>query len=98
MSSQGYPDQYETGKVIEGLDHFNQKKEIDEGIAVFHAATKTDEHGKIVTSGGRVLSVTAVGFGNELKETIASAYRGVNLISFDGAYYRNDIGQKALKS
>lgn len=98
MSSQGYPDQYETGKVIEGLDHFNQKKEIDEGVAVFHAATKTDEHGKIVTSGGRVLSVTAVGFGNELKETIASAYRGVNLISFDGAYYRNDIGQKALKN
>jgi len=97
MSSQGYPDQYETGKVIEGLDHFNQKKEIDEGVAVFHAATKTDEHGKIVTSGGRVLSVTAIGFGNELKETIASAYRGVNLISFDGAYYRNDIGQKALK-
>ncbi len=98
MSSQGYPDQYETGKVIEGLDHFNQKKEIDEGVAVFHAATKTDEHGKIVTSGGRVLSVTAVGFGNELKETIASAYRGVNLVSFDGAYYRNDIGQKALKT
>lgn len=98
MSSQGYPDQYETGKVIEGLDHFNQKKEIDEGVAVFHAATKTDEHGKIVTSGGRVLSVTAIGFGNELKETIASAYRGVNLVSFDGAYYRNDIGQKALKS
>jgi phosphoribosylamine--glycine ligase len=98
MSSQGYPDQYETGKVIEGLDHFNQKKEIDEGVAVFHAATKTDEQGKIVTSGGRVLSVTAVGFGNELKETIASAYRGVNLVSFDGAYYRNDIGQKALKN
>ncbi|HEY6172437.1 MAG TPA: phosphoribosylamine--glycine ligase [Candidatus Kapabacteria bacterium] len=98
MSSQGYPDQYETGKVIEGLDHFNQKKEIDEGVAVFHAATKTDEHGKIVTSGGRVLSVTAIGFGNELKETIASAYRGVNLVSFDGAYYRNDIGQKALKN
>ncbi len=98
MSSQGYPDQYETGKVIEGLDHFNQKKEIDEGVAVFHAATKTDEHGKIVTSGGRVLSVTAVGFGNEIKQTIASAYRGVNLVSFDGAYYRNDIGQKALKN
>jgi phosphoribosylamine--glycine ligase len=98
MSSQGYPDQYETGKIIEGLDHFNQKKEIDEGVAVFHAATKTDEHGKIITSGGRVLSVTAVGFGNELKETIASAYRGVNLVSFDGAYYRNDIGQKALKN
>lgn len=98
MSSQGYPEQYETGKVIEGLDHFNQKKEIDEGVAVFHAATKTDEHGKIVTSGGRVLSVTAVGFGNEIKETIGAAYRALGLISFDGAYYRNDIGQKALKN
>lgn len=97
MSSQGYPDQFETGKIIEGLDQFNQKKEIDEGVAVFHAATRTDESGNIVTSGGRVLSVTAVGYGNELKETIASAYRGVNLISFDGAYYRNDIAQKALK-
>lgn len=98
MSSQGYPEQYETGKVIEGLDHFNQKKEIDEGVAVFHAATKTDEHGKIVTSGGRVLSVTAVGFGNEIKETIGAAYRALGLISFDGAYYRNDIGQKSLKN
>ncbi len=98
MSSQGYPEQYETGKVIEGLDHFNPKKEIDEGVAVFHAATKTDEHGKIVTSGGRVLSVTAVGFGNEIKETIGAAYRALGLISFDGAYYRNDIGQKALKN
>lgn len=96
MASQGYPDQYETGKVIEGLDHFTQKKEIEEGIAVFHAGTRRDG-GNIVTAGGRVLAVTAVGFGNELKQTIANVYRAVDQISFDGAHYRNDIGQKALR-
>lgn len=96
MASQGYPDQYDTGKIIEGLDKFTQKKEIEEGIAVFHAGTKRN-NGGIVTAGGRVLAVTAVGFGNELRQTIANAYRAVGEISFDGAYYRNDIGMKGLR-
>ncbi|HYM19880.1 MAG TPA: phosphoribosylamine--glycine ligase [Candidatus Kapabacteria bacterium] len=97
MASQGYPDSYETGKKIEGLDKFTQQREIEQGVAVFHAATKKDEHGNILTSGGRVLSVTAVGFGNELKNTITTAYNAVHEIAFDGAYYRSDIGNKGLK-
>ncbi len=96
MASGGYPDSFETGKKIEGLDHFNQQREVEQGIAVFHAATKKDEHGDIVTSGGRVLSVTAIGFGDELQSTITAAYNAVHELSFDGAYYRSDIGHKAL--
>jgi phosphoribosylamine--glycine ligase len=83
--------------MIEGLDKFNQQREIEQGVAVFHAATKKDDHGNYVTSGGRVLAVTAVGFGDELKHTITTAYNAVHEISFDGAYYRSDIGQKAIK-
>jgi len=97
ITSQGYPDSYETGKIIEGLDTFDQRKEIEEGLVVFHAATKLDEHDKIVTSGGRVLAVTAVGFGDELKTTITHAYNAVAQIGFDGAYYRSDIGNKAVQ-
>jgi phosphoribosylamine--glycine ligase len=63
---------------------------------VFHAGTKT-EGSAIVTSGGRVLGVTAIGFNNELEQTIRNAYRSVEKITFDGAYYRSDIGKKALK-
>jgi phosphoribosylamine--glycine ligase len=98
ITSQGYPDSYETGKIIEGLDTFDQKKEIEEGLVVFHAATKLDEHDKVVTSGGRVLAVTAIGYGDELKTTITRAYNAVAQIGFDGAYYRSDIGSKAVVS
>lgn len=98
MASQGYPESYETGKMIEGLDHFNQQREIEHGVAVFHAATKLDEMGHIVTSGGRVLSVTAIGYGDELQQTITTAYNAVHEISFDGAYYRADIGHKGIKA
>ncbi len=69
MASQGYPDSYQTGEVITGLDDFDQKKEIEQGIAVFHGATKLDEHGRFLTSGGRVLSVTAVGYDDDLRHT-----------------------------
>jgi len=55
------------------------------------------EGNAIVTSGGRVLGVTAIGFHNELEQTIQNAYRAVEKITFDGAYYRSDIGKKALK-
>lgn len=88
MASKGYPDDYETGKAIEGLD------EASKDANVFHAGTKS-ENGKIVTAGGRVLGVTATGVG--LKDTIEKAYNEVKLISFDGAYYRKDIGTKGLK-
>lgn len=90
MASRGYPDDYETGKPVRGLDSING----DLGEIVFHAGTRR-EGGDIVTSGGRVLGVTAIG--DDLEGTIQSAYRIVSRIAFDGAYYRSDIGQKALK-
>ncbi|MEO6941305.1 MAG: phosphoribosylamine--glycine ligase [Candidatus Kapaibacterium sp.] len=96
IASQGYPESYQTGEVISGLDEFTTKKEIDEGIVVFHGATKKNDQGQIVTSGGRVLSVTAVGYGDDLKGTITQAYNAVALIGFNGAYYRSDIGKKAV--
>jgi phosphoribosylamine---glycine ligase len=91
MASQGYPDEYSTGKEILGLDHFKP----EDGTVVFQAGTK-HRHASIVTAGGRVLGVTAVGYRNELENTIRAAYKGVEQISFDGAYYRSDIGKKAL--
>ena len=91
MASRGYPDDYETGKEIRGLDLVKA----DEGEVVFHAGTKK-ENDRIVTSGGRVLGVTAVGYDHDLAGTIHAAYRIVDRITFDGAYYRSDIGRKGL--
>ncbi len=94
MASSGYPDSYETGKLISGLESID---EMEDGMAVFHAGT-TLKRGKFYTSGGRVLGVTAIGRKNELRETIITAYNGVQRIIFDGAYYRTDIGAKAFDS
>ncbi|HLA69088.1 MAG TPA: phosphoribosylamine--glycine ligase [Bacteroidota bacterium] len=93
MASRGYPDDYETGKEIKGLDSVTA----DEGEVVFHAGTR-NENGRTVTAGGRVLGVTAIGYGHDLAGTIHAAYRIVDRITFDGAYYRRDIGRKALMS
>jgi phosphoribosylamine--glycine ligase len=98
MASQGYPDSYQTGEPIEGLEGFTPKREIEEGTVVFHGATKQDDKGRYLTSGGRVLSVTAVGFEEDLRATISQAYNAVSEISFNGAYYRSDIGAKALRA
>jgi len=92
MASLGYPDEYETGKEVSGLQSFKP----EEGIVVFHAGTRLDGK-RIVTSGGRVLGVTAIGYDYDLKGTMDAAYRAVGKITFDGAYYRSDIGQKALR-
>jgi len=92
MASRGYPDDYQTGMPIHGLDTIKP----DEGLVVFHAGTRSDGE-NIVTSGGRVLGVTAIGYEHELKSTIDAAYRGVSAITFDGAYYRSDIGLKPLR-
>jgi len=84
LASGGYPGSYEKGKVITGLDA------VEDGIIVFHAGTKTDEAGNIVTSGGRVLAVTAAGETHE--EARAKAYNNVKRIDFEGVQYRTDIG------
>ncbi len=89
MASEGYPGKYEKGKEITGLEEVNKLPE----TVVFHAGTK-EENGKILTNGGRVLGVTALGA--NIKESIDNAYKAVEKISFEGAQYRKDIGQKAL--
>ncbi len=98
IASQGYPESYQTGELISGLESFTQKREIEEGIAIFHGATKLNEHGQFATSGGRVLAVTAVGYEDDLRRTITQAYNAVAQIGFNGAYYRSDIGKKGLKN
>ena len=90
MASAGYPDNYEKGKIITGLD---EAEKIGD-VIVFHAGTAS-KNGDIVTAGGRVLGVTALGA--SIAEAKAKAYRGVEKIKFDGAYCRRDIADKAIK-
>ena len=89
MASGGYPAGYEKGKVISGLD---KAAEVD-GVYVFHAGT-ADDQGDFVNVGGRVLGVTAIG--DTLKGAIDSAYKAVDLITWENCYYRRDIGEKAM--
>ncbi|NWF55461.1 MAG: phosphoribosylamine--glycine ligase [Syntrophaceae bacterium] len=90
MASGGYPGSYQKGKVISGLEEAAKVRD----TFVFHAGTAF-HGGKVVTNGGRVLGVTALG--NGIGEAIRKAYQAVERISWEGAYYRRDIGQKALK-
>lgn len=83
MASGGYPGSYEKGKVISGIS------DVDEDVVVFHAGTALKD-GKIVSNGGRVLGVTATGETND--EARAKAYTNVKKISFEGGFYRTDIG------
>jgi phosphoribosylamine--glycine ligase len=89
MSSGGYPGPYDKGKVITGIDEAEKLPD----VVVFHAGTKR-EGGRLVTAGGRVLGVTAVG--GDLHAAIDRAYAAVDRISWEGAYYRKDIGAKGL--
>ncbi len=90
MASGGYPKSYPKGIEINGLTD----GQLD-GVTVYHAGTKRDGD-KLVTSGGRVLGVTALG--DSLQDALAKSYTGVEKIKFDGAHYRKDIGQKALNA
>jgi phosphoribosylamine--glycine ligase len=90
MASQGYPGNYQKGKVIFGLADAAKLP----NVKVFHAGTKM-ENGVTVTDGGRVLGVTAMG--DTLLDAKRNAYEAVQKIHFQGAFYRNDIGDKALK-
>ena len=91
LASGGYPDEYEKGKRISGIDDADAV----EGVKVFHAGTALDSSGQIVTSGGRVLGVTASG--SSIDEAIRRAYQGVSKISWDGMQHRTDIGAKASR-
>lgn len=86
LASDGYPEHYEKGKLITGLENFDGK----DGYYVFHAGTKKTEDG-IVTNGGRVLGVTAKG--TDLKEARANAYKATEWVEFDNKYMRSDIGK-----
>jgi phosphoribosylamine--glycine ligase len=91
MASGGYPDEYKKGKVISGVEEANRLKD----VVVFHAGTAMQD-GKLVTAGGRVLGVTALG--ETIADAKAKAYEAVGKISFEGAYYRHDISDKAIKA
>jgi phosphoribosylamine--glycine ligase len=89
MASRGYPGDYQKGKVIEGLKEVSRM----DGVSVFHAGT-TLKDGQVITHGGRVLGVT--GLGEDIPRAIERTYQAVKKITWDGVYYRTDIGQKAL--
>jgi phosphoribosylamine--glycine ligase len=88
LASEGYPGSYPKGREISGLDEVASLK----GVQVFHAGTKLQD-GKVVTSGGRVLSVTAVG--QDIDTAAELAYQGVSRVRFQGMHYRSDIGWRA---
>ncbi|MCH8553787.1 MAG: phosphoribosylamine--glycine ligase [Schleiferiaceae bacterium] len=82
--SEGYPEAYEKGKTISGLHQ-------DLPAIPFHAGTKVDANGKLVTAGGRVMAFT--GFGDDLDAALKNAYDAVNKVCYEGITYRSDIGQ-----
>lgn len=90
LASEGYPGSYEKGKVIRGIDQAEDKANVD----VYHAGTRLDGEGRLVTNGGRVLAVSA--WEDSLEEAIGTAYRAVDTIQFDGKYCRRDIGAKGV--
>jgi len=88
LASGGYPGKYETGQAIAGLDL------VPPDIMVFHAGTRKSDGGGLVTAGGRVLGITALG--NTIGEAVRRAYQGVDRVSFEGMHYRRDIAHRAL--
>ena len=89
LASRGYPESSESGRPIDGVEEAERVP----GVSVYHASTARRD-GRLVTAGGRVLTVTARGA--SFTEAVARAYAGVLMISFDGMQYRRDIGRKAL--
>jgi phosphoribosylamine--glycine ligase len=85
VASAGYPGEYQKGKPITGIE----EAEKIPGVVVFQAGTKR-ENADLVTNGGRVLAVSGVG--PTLEEALITAYSGIQKVSFEGAYYRRDIG------
>ena len=88
MVSGGYPGSYNKGEEISGIEAVSE-------ATVFHAGTKTDESGKLVTNGGRVLAIT--GKGDSVAKALENAYNGVSKISWQDEYHRKDIGQDILR-
>lgn len=91
LASEGYPGSYEKGKVILGLE---EAQDLD-GVIVFHAGTALNPDGELITAGGRVLNVVALG--DSFEEARNRAYEACELIKFEGVQYRSDIGRRALQ-
>jgi phosphoribosylamine--glycine ligase len=89
MASRGYPETYARGSRIAGIERAEQIP----GVVVFHAGTACRD-GELVTDGGRVLGVTALG--RDLHQAIDHAYRAVHTIGWEGVHFRSDIGYRAL--
>ena len=87
LASEGYPVSYEKGYPITGFEKFDNKE-----YFCFHAGTAYNEAGEIVTNGGRVLGITAIG--NDLSEARKKAYEATEWISFQNKYMRSDIGRE----
>jgi len=90
MASAGYPGAVRTGDGIQGLDG------VPADTIVFHCGTDRDGSGRIITAGGRILSVTAMG--ETLREAVDAAYTGVEAIRFEGCQFRRDIAKRALQN
>ena len=88
MAAQGYPDSPVTGAIISGIAETPKS-----GTMVYHAGTKTNEHGELQVNGGRVLSVTALGA--DLNDARSEVYSEIERIRFDGEHHRSDIALKA---
>ncbi len=91
LASGGYPGDYETGKVISGIEDAAALP----GVTVYHAGTKLAENGDVLTAGGRVLNVTALG--SSFANARDRAYEAVAKISWDGMFFRSDIGARAQR-
>lgn len=91
LASEGYPGSYEKGKVILGLEEAQDL----ERVIVFHAGTALNPDGELITAGGRVLNVVALG--DTFEEARNRAYEACELIKFEGVQYRSDIGRRALQ-
>jgi phosphoribosylamine--glycine ligase len=89
MAAAHYPDEPKKGDVITGIEQANET-----GAKVFQAGTAQNAQGQLITAGGRVLCVTALG--ENTAEAQANAYQALKAIAFDGAFYRTDIGYRAI--
>lgn len=87
LVSEGYPGDYPKGRVMTGFDQV-------EGSILFHAGTQQNEKGEIVTNGGRVLAITS--FGDTVKEAVDQSFKNAEKITYEGKYYRNDIGYEFI--
>jgi len=84
LAAEGYPGKYEKGRPISGLNR------LDEDIILFHAGTTTDNGGRLISSGGRVLNVVATG--QTTPDAARKVYENIPRIDFPGSFYRRDIG------